>query len=76
MLRTQPPLHLAEIIHGPLNGASPPGFERTLIKRIMREVLSMGIPSMTGFLVASLYEIINMFWLARIGAAPVAAVTM
>lgn len=76
MLRTKPPLHLAEIIHGPLDGAEPPGFERSLIKAMFKEVLSMGMPSMTGFLVASLYELINMFWLARIGPAPVAAVTI
>ncbi len=31
---------------------------------------------MSGFVVTSLYELVNMFWLAKIGAAPVAAVTM
>lgn len=36
----------------------------------------MGLPSMTGFLVQSIYDLTNMFWLARIGAAPVAAITM
>jgi putative MATE family efflux protein len=67
---------VAEIIHGPLNGAEPPGLAREIIRSIMKEVLSMGLPSMTGFLVASLYELVNMFWLAKIGPAPVAAVTM
>ena len=76
MLRTRPPLHVAETIHGPLNGAAPPRFEQSLKRAIFRDVLSMGLPSMTGFLVSSLYELINMFWLARIGPAPVAAVTM
>ena len=57
-------------------GAQPPGFARDLVRSIFREVLSMGLPSMTGFLVASLYELINMFWLGKIGPAPVAAVTM
>ena len=76
MLRTHPPRHVAELIHGPLNGAAPPGFAREFRKAIYREVLSMGLPSMGGFLVAALYELIDMFWLARIGPAPVAAVTM
>ena len=76
MLGTRPPRHLAELIHGPLNGGDPPHFARDIRRAIYAEVLSMGLPSMTGFLVASLYELVNMFWLARIGPAPVAAVTM
>jgi putative MATE family efflux protein len=76
MLRTSPPHKVAELIHGPLNGQAPPAFTREVRRGIMREVLSMGLPSMTGFLVSSLYEIVNMFWLARIGSAPVAAITM
>ena len=76
MLRTHPPRKVAEVIHGPLNGQAPPAYTREVRRGIMKEVLSMGLPSMTGFLVSSLYEIINMFWLARIGSAPVAAITM
>ncbi|RPH95310.1 MATE family efflux transporter [candidate division KSB1 bacterium] len=76
MLRTRPPYRVAEIIHGPLDGGEPPGFAHELKRAMFGEVLSMGLPSMTGFLVASLYELINMFWLAKIGPAPVAAVTM
>lgn len=76
MIKTHPPRRVAQIIHGDLNGSEPPGFERDLIRSMFREVLSMGLPSMTGFLVASLYELINMFWLGKIGPAPVAAVTM
>jgi putative MATE family efflux protein len=71
MIRTHPPRH---IIH--LLPEADRGFERTLMRSMFREVLSMGLPSMTGFLVASLYELINMFWLGKIGPAPVAAVTM
>jgi putative MATE family efflux protein len=76
MLRIHPPAHLSELIHGPLNGAEAPVFARSIRRAMFREVLSMSMPSMSGFLVASLYELINMFWLARIGPAPVAAVTM
>ncbi|MFZ5432729.1 MAG: MATE family efflux transporter [Calditrichota bacterium] len=76
MLRTRPPHRVAEIIHGPLNGAPPPGFTREIKRAIMKNVLSMGLPSMTGFMVMTVYELVDMFWLARIGPAPVAAVTM
>jgi putative MATE family efflux protein len=76
MLHTKPPRHIAELIHGPLDDAKPTGFAQEIKRAMFREVLSMGLPSLTGFLVASLYEVVNMFWLARIGPAPVAAVTM
>ncbi|MDD5087950.1 MAG: MATE family efflux transporter [bacterium] len=76
MLRTRPPRHIAEIIHGPLNGTAVPGFTREIKRAMMKSVLSMGLPSMTGFLVMTLYEIVDMFWLARIGPEPVAAVTL
>jgi putative MATE family efflux protein len=36
----------------------------------------MGLPSMAGFMLMIVYEIVDMFWLAMIGAAPVAAVTI
>jgi putative MATE family efflux protein len=51
-------------------------FSPEIKKATFRQVLSMGLPSLSGFLVTSLYELVNMFWLARVGAAPVAAVTM
>jgi putative MATE family efflux protein len=76
VIKTHPPRHVAQLIHGDLNGSEPPRFEPDFMRKMYREVLSMGLPSMTGFLVASLYELINMFWLGKIGPAPVAAVTM
>ena len=76
MLRTLPPPRVAEIIHGPdARGAHRP-FARELKREIRKEVLSMGLPSLTGFLVVSFNELVNMFWLGRIGTVPVAAVTM
>jgi putative MATE family efflux protein len=71
MIRSHPPRHLIHLLP-----EAQGGFERELKRSMFREVLSMGLPSMTGFLVASLYELINMFWLGKIGPAPVAAVTM
>lgn len=76
ILRTRPPRRVAELIHGPLSGETPPGFARDVKQAMFRQVLSMGVPSMTGFLVMTVYELVDMFWLAKIGAAPVAAVTM
>lgn len=76
ILRTRPPRHVAELIHGPLSGEPPPGFTREIKRSMFRQVLSMGMPSMAGFLVMTIYELVDMFWLAKIGAAPVAAVTM
>lgn len=43
---------------------------------ILRSILSMGLPSMVGFGLGNIYDLIDMFWLARMGPEPVAAVTM
>lgn len=43
---------------------------------MLRRVLDMGLPSMASFLLLNLYDAVNIFWLAKIGAAPVAAVTV
>ncbi|MBI5060320.1 MATE family efflux transporter [candidate division KSB1 bacterium] len=76
MLRTLPPPKVAEIIHGPAAHGTHRPFARELKQQIRKEVLSMGLPSLTGFLVISFNELVSMFWLGRIGTAPVAAVTM
>jgi putative MATE family efflux protein len=43
---------------------------------ILGNVLYMGIPSMLGFAAMTVYELTDMFWVARIGTAEVAAVTL
>jgi len=45
-------------------------------RSILREVIAYGIPSMGGFMVASFNEMVDLFWLAKIGTEPVAAVTV
>jgi len=45
-------------------------------RAINREVVAYGIPSMGGFMVASFNEMVSLFWLAKVGTAPVAAVTV
>ena len=43
---------------------------------ILGNVLYMGIPSMIGFAAMTVYELTDMFWLARVGTEEVAAVTL
>jgi putative MATE family efflux protein len=43
---------------------------------ILSNVLYMGIPSMIGFAAMVVYGLTDMFWLARVGTAQVAAVTL
>lgn len=50
----------------------PAGMEKLMLRR----VLDMGLPSMASFLLLNLYDAVNIYWLARIGAEPVAAVTV
>jgi len=42
---------------------------------IVASVLRMGLPSMIGFGAASIYDIVDMFWVSRLPGAPVAALT-
>jgi MATE family, multidrug efflux pump len=43
---------------------------------IITSILRMGVPSLIGFGLGNIYDLIDMYWLSRIGAAPVAAVTI
>lgn len=43
---------------------------------IIKSVLSMGLPSMLGFGIGNIYDLIDMFWLSRLGPEPVAAITI
>ncbi len=60
--------------HGPAKEyhTPPPGLE----KEMFRRVVDMGLPSMASFMLLNLYDVVNIYWLAKIGAAPVAAVTV
>lgn len=60
------PPEVAEVAH------VPPEQSRA----IMKEVVNYGIPSMGGFMVASFNEMVSLFWLAKVGTEPVAAVTV
>ncbi len=43
---------------------------------VIRSVLNMGFPSMIGFAATNVYDIVDMFWVAKLGASSVAAVTL
>ncbi len=43
---------------------------------IIGNILYMGVPSMIGFAAMVIYELTDMFWVARLGTAQVAAVTL
>jgi putative MATE family efflux protein len=43
---------------------------------ILSNVLYMGVPSMIGFAAMVVYQLTDMFWLARVGTAEVAGVTL
>jgi putative MATE family efflux protein len=76
MLRIRPPQRVIDILlrADPENGID--SIHAPLKRKIMREVIRMGLPSMASFLLMSIYELINTFWLAKVGAVPVAAITI
>ncbi len=43
---------------------------------IIRSILAMGLPSMIGFGMGNIYDLIDMYWLSRLGPEPVAAITI
>jgi len=53
--------------------AKPPDYARGSILRV---ILRMGLPSVIGFLAVNLYDLADMFWLARLGAQYVAAIAL
>jgi putative MATE family efflux protein len=76
MLRIRPPQRVIDILHRADPENSIDSIHTPLKRKIMREVIRMGLPSMASFLLMSVYELINTFWLAKIGAIPVAAITI
>jgi putative MATE family efflux protein len=43
---------------------------------VIGSIFRMGIPSMIGFAALNIYDIVDMFWVAKLGAEPVAAITI
>jgi putative MATE family efflux protein len=42
---------------------------------IFKSILKMGVPSMIGFGTGNIYDLIDMYWLSRLGPEPVAGIT-
>lgn len=76
MISIHPSTKVKEILRDPVTGQPQHEASLELKKSISKQILEYGLPSMTGFVVGSLNELIDTFWLAKIGPEPVAAVTM
>lgn len=75
MFSISPPRSVAAILDD-APGAGPARFDRQLHHDTVRRVFGMGLPSMASFLLLTIYDLIDIYWLARLGEAPVAAVTI
>ncbi len=42
---------------------------------IIKSILKMGVPSMIGFGIGNIYDLIDMYWVSKLGPEPVAAIT-
>ncbi len=76
MLPIIPSDKVASVLTLPPEVAGVRDVSREQSRAINREVVAYGIPSMGGFMVASFNEMVSLFWLAKVGTEPVAAVTV
>ena len=73
MIPTTPPPRVARILRqAGIEPQPTPELERTALHELVR----MGLPSTLSFLLLSLYDVADVFWLAKLGDVPVAAVTV
>jgi putative MATE family efflux protein len=75
MIPRRPSGRAAARFASPTRTTRPEPFTSSMARSLRRDVLAMGIPSMTGFLMLTIYDLVDIFWLARLGEGPVAAVT-
>jgi putative MATE family efflux protein len=76
MLPIIPSEKLSGVITLPPEVADAAHIPKEQSRSIMKEVIAYGIPSMGGFVVAAFNEMVDLFWLAKVGTEPVAAVTV
>ncbi|MBU0692178.1 hypothetical protein KKH18_10265, partial [bacterium] len=76
MLSIRPTSRVIAILHrnNPENGVE--SITSSLKKKITKEVIRMGLPSMASFMLMTVYDLTDTFWLAKLGPEPVAAVTV
>jgi putative MATE family efflux protein len=75
MVPTRPSARVHEIL-ARSGGGGADALERPARRHILGRVLAMGLPSVASFLLLTIYDLTNMFWLARLGEELVAAVTV
>ena len=63
MFPIQPSARVRAILSGADSGA-PPALDKTLEREVLRKVLAMGLPSIASFLLLTVYDLIDIFWLA------------
>lgn len=64
-------------VPGEAEPISPPEATKAADTReVYRSILRMGIPSMVGFAALHLYNVVDMFWVSRLGAEQVAGVAI
>lgn len=73
MVPTTPSRRVARILE---EAGVPLRFPPETVRSTLRELVGMGLPSTASFLLLSLYDVTDVFWLAKLGSAPVAAVTV
>ncbi|MCA9751654.1 MAG: MATE family efflux transporter [Gemmatimonadetes bacterium] len=74
MLTIRPPARVSAILAR--HGRDESQMDRALHGATVRSVLEMGLPSIASFLLLTVYDLVDIFWLAKLGEAPVAAVTV
>jgi putative MATE family efflux protein len=75
MVPTRPSPRVHEILARSGRGGAD-SLERAVHRDVLGRVLAMGLPSIASFLLLTIYDLTDMFWLARLGEEPVAAVTV
>ncbi len=75
MIPSRPSGRVAARFASPTRTTRPEPFSSSMLRSLRRDVLAMGLPSMAGFLMLTIYDLVDIFWLARLGEGPVAAVT-
>jgi putative MATE family efflux protein len=75
MLPTTPSARIRTILDRATGGRNEP-ITPELRRDVFRRVVGMGAPSMASFLLLTVYDLVDVFWLAKLGEEPVAAVTV
>lgn len=71
------PIEPSNPVPGEAEAITPPETAKaTGSREVYRSILRMGIPSMVGFAALHMYNVVDMFWVSRLGADQVAGVAI